>query len=392
MEEVIVVSYGEIILKGLNRPVFEAKLIDNIKNAIKQFGAATVLKSQARIYIEPQQFGYDINSAIAKLSKVFGIVSLSKAYKVECDMDIIRKTALEAARSEFNYKNKKTFKVECRRGNKNFELNSLEINADVGGYILNNMDGLKVDVISPEFKVYIEVREYAYIYTSKTRACGGMPFGTNGKAVLLLSGGIDSPAAGWMIAKRGVEIETVHFFSYPYTGERAKQKVIKLCEILSEYFGKLRLNVVHFTDIQLAVYDNCPDELITLIMRRIMMRISEKIANNIGANALITGESIGQVASQTIQALVVTDEAVNMPVFRPCIGMDKEEIIQIAQKIGTFDTSILPYEDCCTVFVPKHPDIRPRINKVIEAEQSLNLEELILKSMHNIEVIDIGGY
>lgn len=390
MDEVIVVSYGEIILKGLNRPNFEQRLIKNIKNAIKDFGDAKVSKSQARIFIEPLQQNYDFDAAITKLTKVFGIVSLSRAYKIKSDMDEIRKVAVRVALQQYENDIFKTFKVETRRGNKSFELNSPQINADVGGYVLDNVPDLKVDVISPDFKIFIEVRDYTYIYTTKKRASGGMPLGTNGKAVLLLSGGIDSPVAGWMIAKRGVEIEAVHFFSHPYTSERAKQKVINLCEIISEYCGKIRLNIVHFTDIQLAIYKNCPEKLTTMIMRRVMMRIAEHIANKVGANALITGESIGQVASQTIQALAATDAVVGMSVFRPLIGMDKEDIVNIAKKINTYNTSILPYQDCCTIFVPKHPDTKPKIERLDEAEKRFNMDELILKAIENIELIEVG--
>lgn len=390
MREVILVRYGEIILKGLNRPVFEAQLVKNIRKVIHTLGKARITRSQGRVYVEPAVPDYDIDSAIEKIRKVLGVISLSRVFKIASDMDEIRRTALRVAQAEYS-SGKKTFRIETKRGNKAFGLNSLEVSADVGGYVIKNIPDLKVNLTKPEFTVHIEVRESSYVYSAIIPAYGGMPVGTNGKAVLLLSGGIDSPVAGWMIAKRGVELEAVHFSSPPYTGDRAKEKVIELCRIVSEYCGRVRLHIVRFTDIQLAIYENCPDEQITIIMRRVMMRIAERIAEKAGAGALVTGESLGQVASQTMEALAVTDEVVNMPILRPLIGMDKSEIVETAQKIGTFETSILPYEDCCTIFVPKHPELKPKKEKIAQSEKHVNLTELIEKALTDIEVIDVGS-
>ena len=383
------VRYGEIILKGLNRPVFEDKLIGNIKNAIFKFGKARVIKSQGRIYIEPQEENYDFDSVLTKVAKVFGVVSVSPVWKVETDYEIIKDTSLKMASKLVEEKGYKTFKVETKRGNKRFPMQSPEISADVGGFILENIPKLSVDVKNPDFILYLEVRESTYIYSEMLKAQGGMPLGSNGKAMLLLSGGIDSPVAGWMMGKRGVEIEAVHFYSYPYTSERAKQKVIDLAQIMAQYCGKIRLHVVPFTEIQLKINDNCPEEQLTIIMRRLMMKIAEQIAVKVNAMALITGESMGQVASQTMHGLYCTDAAVNMPVFRPLIGMDKVEVVDIARRIETFDTSVLPYEDCCTVFVAKHPQTKPKLEKILTSESVVDFEPLINAAVENTEIIVI---
>lgn len=387
MKKIILVRYGEIMLKGLNRHVFEDKLIGNIKSSIYKLGKVKVIKSQGRIYIEPEEESYDFDASLQKLSKIFGVVSVSPVWKIDTDFEKIKATALEIANSLVKEHNYKTFKLETKRGNKKFPMQSPEISAEVGGYILENIPGLTVDVKAPDFIVYIEVRESSYIYSEMVKAHGGMPLGSNGRAMLLLSGGIDSPVAGWMMGKRGVEIEAVHFYSYPYTSERAKQKVIELAEILSQYCGKIRLHVVPFTEIQLAINDHCPEEQLTVIMRRIMMKISENLARKNDCMALITGESMGQVASQTMQALYCTDAAANMPVFRPLIGMDKVEVIDIARKIETFETSILPYEDCCTVFVAKHPQTKPKLEKILVSESAVDFEPLIKTAVENTEVI-----
>ncbi len=389
MNKIILVRYGEIILKGLNRPVFEDKLIGNIKNAIFKFGKARVIKSQGRIYIEPQEENYDFDSVLTKVAKVFGVVSVSPVWKVETDYEIIKDTSLKMASKLVEEKGYKTFKVETKRGNKRFPMQSPEISADVGGFILENIPKLSVDVKNPDFILYLEVRESTYIYSEMLKAQGGMPLGSNGKAMLLLSGGIDSPVAGWMMGKRGVEIEAVHFYSYPYTSERAKQKVIDLAQIMAQYCGKIRLHVVPFTEIQLKINDNCPEEQLTIIMRRLMMKIAEQIAVKVNAMALITGESMGQVASQTMHGLYCTDAAVNMPVFRPLIGMDKVEVVDIARRIETFDTSVLPYEDCCTVFVAKHPQTKPKLEKILTSESVVDFEPLINAAVENTEVIVI---
>ncbi len=387
MKRIILVRYGEIILKGLNRPVFEDKLIGNIKSAIFKSGNARVFKSQGRIYVEPLVEDYDFDHVLEKITKIFGVVSVSPVWKIDTDYEQIKATALTVATELVNKHGHKTFKLETKRGNKNFPMQSPEISADVGGHILENIPGLSVDVKNPDFIIHLEVRESSYVYSEIIKAHGGMPMGSNGKALLLLSGGIDSPVAGWMMGKRGVEIEAVHFYSYPYTSERAKQKVIDLAQILSQYCGKMRLHVVPFTEIQLAINDNCPEDQLTIIMRRIMMRISEIIARKTNAMALITGESMGQVASQTMQSLYCTDSAVNMPVFRPLIGMDKVEVIDIARKIDTFETSILPYEDCCTVFVAKHPQTKPKLEKIMKSEEAVDFEPMIEKAVEGTEVI-----
>ncbi len=384
---VILVKVGEILLKGQNRPYFERKLMDNIRNALKG-SEARVSIAQSRIYIKNISDSY-LNEALERLKGVFGIHAVSPALQVDKDMDAIMNTAVrmldEAGIREG------TFKVKARRADKHFPLQSPEIAVTAGEYILEHTH-LKVDVVRPEHLVQIEIREdAAYVYVKEISCAGGMPLGTGGRAALLLSGGIDSPVAGYMIARRGVVIDAVHFHSFPHTSERAKEKVITLAELLSKYCGEIRLNVVPFTKIQEEIYEKCPDKYLTVIMRRYMMKIAEQAARRSGAGALITGESIGQVASQTLNALYCTDEAVKMPVFRPLIGMDKLEIMDIARKIGTYETSILPYEDCCTVFTPRHPATKPGLEKVIEAEMALEEEELIAEALDGIEIIRAGN-
>lgn len=384
---VILVKVGEIHLKGQNRPYFERKLMDNIRNALKG-SEARVSIAQSRIYIKNISDSY-LNEALERLKGVFGIHAVSPALQVDKDMDAIMNTAVrmldEAGIREG------TFKVKARRADKHFPLQSPEIAVTAGEYILEHTH-LKVDVVRPEHLVQIEIREdAAYVYVKEISCAGGMPLGTGGRAALLLSGGIDSPVAGYMIARRGVVIDAVHFHSFPHTSERAKEKVITLAELLSKYCGEIRLNVVPFTKIQEEIYEKCPDKYLTVIMRRYMMKIAEQAARRSGAGALITGESIGQVASQTLNALYCTDEAVKMPVFRPLIGMDKLEIMDIARKIGTYEMSILPYEDCCTVFTPRHPATKPGLEKVIEAEMALEEEKLIAEALDGIEIIRAGN-
>ncbi len=387
MQEVILVRYGEIILKGLNRPIFEQKLIKNIKIVLRN-ERYKIWRSQARIYIEPFDENEELNTSrlIEKLLKVFGIVSVSPALKVESNMDAIFQAAEKCMQRMHGLK---TFKVESKRGDKSFPLTSPEISRDVGANILSKFKDLTVDVNSPDSVINVEVREYSYVYSEVIQAYGGMPTGTNGKAMLLVSGGIDSPAAGWMIAKRGVELEAVHFFSPPYTGPKAREKVVDLCKILSSYAGKLKLHIVPFTEIQVELRDKCPEEQLTILMRRFMMRISERIARESGCSALITGENLGQVASQTMQSLVASDSVVNMPVFRPLIGMDKNEIIALARKIDTYETSILPYEDCCTIFLPRRPETKPRLEKLELSEGHTDIERLISQAIQNTEIVEI---
>ncbi len=407
MKRVILVRYGEIILKGLNRPVFEDKLMSNIKKSLYGFGKVTVKRSQARIYIEPVEDNFDFEDAVARLVKVFGIVSVSIVLKINSDFEEIKKHSLIMAGEHIDKlisqnamkhgpapMSKNTpgsigFKVEAKRGDKSFPMQSPEICSELGGYLLDNIPALKVDVHFPDFIFYVEVRESTYIYCEIIPSNGGLPIGTNGKALLLLSGGIDSPVAGWMMAKRGMEIEAIHFYSYPYTSERAKDKVISLARILSRYCYRVKLHIVPFTEIQLEINDKCPEDHLTIIMRRAMMKISERIAEKNGAMALITGESLGQVASQTLHGLAVTNAAVQMPVFRPLIGMDKNEVIDIARRIETFETSILPYEDCCTVFVAKHPKTRPRLDDIVNYEKALQLEEMMDKAVKDTETMII---
>ncbi len=388
MKEIIMVKYGEIILKGLNRPVFENALIKNIRAALRNIGNVEIEKAQAAIYITPEDPD-KMDIITERLSLIFGIVSVTKAAVCEKDIDAIRKKALEYCGEKLCGKK---FKVVAKRADKRFALKSPEICDEVGGYLLSNIRDLSVDVHNPEVTVRVEVRDFgAYVYCEedKIKGQGGMPIGTGEKAMLLLSGGIDSPVAGHMTAKRGVEIDAVNFFSYPYTSERAKEKVIELASLIAQYTSKINLYIVPFTEIQLAIRDNCPEEHLTLIMRRFMMRIAEIVAKRNKCTALVTGESVGQVASQTISALNVTNSVVDMPVLRPLIGMDKDEIIVRARAIGTFETSILPYEDCCTVFTPKHPTTHPKLDRVVKSESVLNIDALIKEAVDNIEVIEV---
>lgn len=390
MKNVILIRCGEIILKGLNRPAFEGKLISNMKKALYGLGKIDVVKSQSRIYIEPQEEGYDFAAAMKRLTKVFGIVSVSPVWKIDTDFEEIKAHSLKMVKELVERTGYKTFKVETKRGNKRFPMESPEVSRELGAYILENVPDLAVDVKNPQFILYTEIREASYVYSEVVPANGGMPVGTNGRAMLLLSGGIDSPVAGWMIAKRGVEIEAVHFYSYPYTSERAKEKVIDLAKILSTYCGEIKLHIVPFTDIQLEINEKCPHDEMTIIMRRAMMIISQRLAEKSGALALITGESVGQVASQTLHSLAATNAVVSMPVFRPLIGMDKNEVIDIARRIDTFETSILPYEDCCTVFVAKHPKTKPQIKRIEHSETKLDMETLISTAVDNTEILIIA--
>ncbi len=386
--DLILLKYGEIALKGLNKPLFEGKLLNNIKSRLEKIGKFSVRKAQSTVYVEPLEEGLDMEAAVESLTQVFGIVNICPVRKCAKDMESIAKTAVECINDMRT--TEKTFKVEAKREDKKFPLNSPQICMELGGMILSKIHDLSVDVHKPDITVNVEVRQEAFVYTRKIRGAGGMPVGTNGKATILLSGGIDSPVAGFMIAKRGVELEAVHFHSHPYTSDRAKEKVIDLAKQMSKYCGKIRLHVVPFTKIQLDIIEKCPENYLTVIMRRLMMRIAEKISNREGSAALITGESIGQVASQTMESLVCTDNAVNVPVFRPCIGMDKEEIVTISKKIGTYETSILPYEDCCTIFVPKHPKTKPQLAEIIEAEKALgDIEAALDEAIAEEEILVI---
>lgn len=386
--DIILLKYGEISLKGLNRPMFEKQLLANVAKALAPLGKFSIRKSQSTVYVEPLGDDIDMQAATERLSKVFGIVNICPAARCQKTIEDIERTTLECL-SQIDL-NGKTFKVEAKREDKQFPMNSPQLCRHMGAVILKNTEGLSVDVHNPDILVQIEIRKEAFIFTQKVSGAGGMPVGTAGRAALLLSGGIDSPVAGWMISKRGVVLDAVHFHSHPYTSDRAKEKVIELAKIMTQYTGPIRLHIVPFTDIQLDIIDKCPKNYLTIIMRRLMMRIAEKIARESGAMALITGESIGQVASQTMESLVVTDNAVDMPVFRPCIGMDKEEIVTISKKIDTYETSILPYEDCCTIFVPKHPKTKPSVAEIQEAEKLLtDPEGMMEKAIQDREIINL---
>ena len=393
MEKVILARIGEIALKGLNRCTFEQRLARNMKAALSGCGPCSVRWSQSRYFVKPEDASFEFDKAIEMLSGVFGLVSVSPAFVTDSSFDSIVNLAVDVAEKAMdncrkNGKEKFTFKIETKRGLKSFPMKSPEISNEIGGRILDKFGAvLKVDVHNPDFILYIEVREETYIYTDIIEAPGGMPTGSNGKGCLLISGGIDSPVAGYMIAKRGVSLCAVHFYSYPYTSERAKEKVLELANIVGRYCGGIKVYVVPFTEIQLAIDEHCREELSTVIMRRSMMRIAERVARKAGCSALITGESVGQVASQTMQAIYCTDEAAGIPVFRPLIGMDKMEVVAIARKIGTFETSILPYEDCCTVFTPKHPKTRPSLTEILEEEKRADFAEMENAAFEGIEII-----
>ena len=376
MQEVLLIKTGELALKGLNRGTFEAVLMKNLRRALRPVGNFELRKAQSAIYIEPKEEGPDWDEAADRVAKVFGIAAFSRACVVEKDLAAIQTAAASYLAEPLSQAH--TFKVEAKRADKRFPLTSPQLCAEVGGYLLERYPHLTVDVHHPETTVWIEVRESAaYIHAPQRDGAGGMPVGTGGKAAILISGGIDSPVAAYMMAKRGIELTGIHFASPPYTSERAEQKVISLLQKVSEYAGHISLLVVPFTRIQEEIGKQCPEDLFTLIMRRFMMRIASRLAQMHECGALITGESVGQVASQTIPAIVCTDAVATLPVFRPVIGMDKEEIIAISRKIDTFDISIQPYEDCCTVFTPKHPRTRPKTEHVEQAEQALPVEELV---------------
>ncbi len=392
MKELILCKYGEIVLKGLNRSSFESEMLKNIRRRLKPMGNFKFISAQSTLYIEALDEDVDIDEVLEKLSKVFGIAKLCKAVEVEKDMDVI----FDTAKSYLGRALKKasTFKVEAKRSDKRFPLKSPEIAAELGGRILEAFPHLKVDVHDPEVTVICEIRDNgAYIHGLPIEGAGGIPVGTGGRALLLLSGGIDSPVAGYMIAKRGVQISAIHFEAPPYTSERALMKVERLAQKMTDYCGKISFYCVPFTEIQEVIKDNCPEELFTIIMRRLMMEIAQRIAESHDYAALVTGESIGQVASQTMSAMVCTDAVCRIPVFRPCIGLDKKEIIDISYKIGTFDISIEPYEDCCTVFTPKHPKTRPVLADVEAAQAAYDFEPLIRKAYEGITVktFKIGG-
>ena len=380
MKEIILIKNGELTLKGLNRCNFEDILIKNIRKSIRDLGECNIKKAQSTIFIEPKDECFDFNEALERIKRVFGIAAFSRACVCEKDMaDIIAKSP-DYLREDL--KKVKTFKVEAKRADKRFPLTSPEICREIGGVLLSHFPHLSVDVHNPDLVVNVEIRDFnAYVRGEQINGAGGLPVGTAGNASILISGGIDSPVAAWCMAKRGLRLNAIHFASPPYTSARAEQKVKTLLSKVARYSGAINLAIVPFTEIQDQIAEHCPEDYFTLIMRRMMMRISQKIAAEKGSLALITGESLGQVASQTLPALVTTDYVCTMPVLRPLIGMDKEEIIEISRKIDTFETSILPYEDCCTVFTPKHPKTRPSLQSCEEAEANLPIDELIEKAV-----------
>lgn len=383
------IKYAEIGVKGKNRHLFEDALVHQIKVALKKCeGSFEISKTQGRIYVEAKgEFDYD--ETVEHLGQVFGISGICPMVYVEDEgFDKLRDKVVEYFGDTYPDRNK-TFKVNTRRARKDYPMESMEVSANLGEALLNAYPELKVDVRGPEIMLNVEIREKLYIYSIEIPGPGGMPVGTGGKAMLLLSGGIDSPVAGYMIAKRGVKIDAVYFHAPPYTSERAKQKVVDLARIVSRYTGPIYLHVINFTDIQLYIHEKCPHEELTIIMRRYMMRIAEHIAKETGCLGLITGESIGQVASQTMQSLVATNEVCTLPVYRPLIGFDKQEIVAVSNKIGTFETSILPYEDCCTIFVAKHPVTKPNLNVIRRHEHNLDerIEELVKTALETVELI-----
>ena len=391
MYKAFLIKYGEIGVKGKNRYLFEDALVRQIRYALKEVdGEFNVTKENGRIYATAVS-DFDYDEAVAALKRVFGIIGICPVVQIEDNgFDDLAKHVVEYFDATYPDKNI-TFKVNARRARKNYPMDSMEINMELGGRLLDAFPELKVDVHKPEVLLQVEIRNKINIYSVEIPGPGGMPIGTAGKAMLLLSGGIDSPVAGYMIAKRGVQIEATYFHAPPYTSDRAKQKVVDLAKLVSRYSGPMVLNVVNFTDIQLAIYEKCPHDELTIIMRRYMMRIAEELGKKSGCLGLITGESIGQVASQTMQSLYCTNEVCEMPVFRPVIGFDKQEIIDLSEKIGTYETSIQPFEDCCTIFVAKHPVTKPSLNVIHNDEKKLSekIDELMQKAIDTVEVIHI---
>ena len=388
MKEIILIKLGEIVLKGLNRKNFEDALMRNLKRRLAKIGEFHVQIAQSTISISPVHDDTDFDEVEDCVSKVFGIAAFSRACVTEKDIDKIKQTAVEYLADTFD--TPKTFKVEAKRSDKKFPYKSPEICEEVGGYLSDNFPNISVDVHNPDVTVTVEIRDFgAYIRAGLIRGAGGIPVGTGGKACVLISGGIDSPVASYMMAKRGLELTAVHFASPPYTSIRAEEKVIELLQRVAKYSGRMKMFTVPFTEIQEQIREKCKEDYFTIIMRRFMMEIAEEIARKNGCHALITGESLGQVASQTLNAIECTDNACNMPVFRPLIGMDKEEIISISRKIDTFEVSIQPYEDCCTVFTPKHPKTKPVLSEVIAEQNKLDCKGLIQRAVEGVKLTNI---
>ena len=391
MKEMFLLKLGEIVLKGANRRTFEETLKKNVRRTVSHFGAFKVYIMQSTVYVEPQADDCDLDGAWEACGHVFGVSSMCRCRACEKNLDAIYQAVVDYLGDELSVQ--RSFKVESKRSDKSFPLNSIQISQEIGGRLAEAFPQVAVDVHTPAYVVNVEVRDFAaYIHGPAVPGAGGLPTGTGGRAAVLLSGGIDSPVAGYMIAKRGVELECIHFFSYPYTSEQAKEKVLELARIMTKYCGRMTVDIVGFTEIQEAIRDNCKEEYFTIIMRRFMMRISERIARDHGAKCLVTGENLGQVASQTMDAMAVTGAVLNMPLFCPLIGMDKEEIVTIARRIGTMETSILPYEDCCTVFTPKHPKTKPVLALVEAEEAKMDVEGLIARAIENTEKVAIRYY
>ena len=389
MKEIFLLKLGEVVLKGANKRQFEGRLRQNIRRRMKPYGNFDVYLMQSTVYVEPMDEEADVEGAWEACHAIFGLVSLCRCRPCEKNVDAIF-AAIENYLGE-DLDCAKSFKVESKRSDKRFPMTSIQLSQEIGGRLAEAHPGVEVDVHHPEYTVNVEVRDLAaYVHGPAEPGAGGLPTGVGGRAMSLLSGGIDSPVASYMIAKRGVEIEAVHFFSYPYTSQLAKDKVIELARLVTKYSGKMTVNVVSFTEIQEAIRDNCPEEYFTLIMRRFMMEIAMRLAKEDGCGALVTGENLGQVASQTMEAMTVTGAVVDIPIFMPLVGMDKKDIIAIAEKIGTLETSILPYEDCCTVFTPKHPKTKPTLAQVLHAEEKLDREALIVKALESVEKIKVS--
>ena len=388
MNEIFLMKLGEIVLKGANKRQFENKLRQNVRRRMRPYGNFDVYIMQSTVYVVPEDGDADVDGAWEACKSIFGVVSLCRCRPCEKNLDAIFNAVEEYLGEDLDAAC--SFKVESKRSDKSFPMTSIQLSQEIGGRLAEAHPTCDVDVHHPGYTVYVEVRDLAaYVHGPAEPGAGGLPTGVGGRAMCLLSGGIDSPVAAYMIAKRGVEIECVHFFSYPYTSQLAKDKVLELARLVTRYSGRMTVNIVSFTEIQEAIRDNCPEEYFTLIMRRFMMEIAQRIAKQHGCGALITGENLGQVASQTMEAMAVTGAVVDIPIFMPLVGMDKEEIVTIARKIGTMETSILPYEDCCTVFTPKHPKTKPTLGQLLHAESKLNREELIEKALADVEKLTV---
>ena len=388
-QNIFIVRCGEVALKGMNKPYFEKMLVNRIKKLLKKFDNVEAYRHEGLIFVRADK-RHDPEMIIGEISKVFGVASISPALECESELNSIGDAAVALMMDLIEKKGIKTFKVDAKRADKNFPVKSPEIARIIGAKVLVGCKVLKVDVHNPDCVLFVDLRkDKSYVFEQKISGFGGLPLGTNGKGMVLLSGGIDSPVAAWMMAKRGMLIEAVHFHSYPYTSQRAQEKVEDLARIIAQYCGRFKMNVINLLPIQEQIVENCPEEETTILVRRFMMRIAEKVAQKSDCTMLITGENLGQVASQTAEALVVTDATVKMPVMRPLIALDKVDIIQKAKDIGTFETSIMPYEDCCTVFLPKHPATKPKLEKILESESKLDVDALVEAAVEKMEIIDI---